>query len=543
LRRHHSGTGRGRARAAALLLLLVLGGGACTAARGSDALEAEVAGLIEGWRRAWESADIDRYIGYYHPTFHTRGMGLAAYRNYKATVFQRSGAISVAVTGLAVYTDEGLVIAEFGQHYRSEIHEDHGTKTLVLRRTASGLKITAERWVGLAPPPAPPPPPLPGPDVEPMVSRDLDEGLPPGRVPEPRPEPALPAYEPEVAESPGEVWTAETPRRPPVPVWEPRSKEPVIVEEIVAKVNREIITKTDLQDREREMLEEIYATEMGPAERAESVRQARANVLEDMVSELLLLERAEDLGVDIEGYVDKYVADVKAENDFEDDREFEVWLEENDWTLREFREGIRRRRLPQRLVWEEVTSRIEVTDDEAREFYEAHPELYGELERVHLREIVLLSDDPGGERTARSLCGNVLQRLRAGEDFAQLAMRVGETPSKVAGGDIGTFRRGEMSPELEAVAFSLAAGEISDCVYTEHGYHILQALEVLPARIAPYEEVETQVRQQVLDEKWEGKLGEYLDDLYRTNMVYVNERYRQDAVHSTARPHEEFVQP
>jgi len=526
-----------------LAALLWAAGPAAAADLGfSGDLNVEARRLVEAWRQAWEAGDVDAYIGFYAPSFRSRGMDRQAWLRYKETVFRRSGTISVRIDDLEVESDGPRVAVRFDQRYVSDILEDHGRKTLILESMAGGLKIVRETWKAYSVGPAPPPAPEPEVPFEPVVARTWGENLPADHVPAPREAPArLPSFEPVVAEEADEVWTRERIPRPDLMPARSRESfipsETFVVEEIVAKVNGMVVTKSELEEREREggVLQEIYQEYSGD-DLVRKIQEHRTTTVQELVDELVLLQRADDLAVNVEGYVNRYLEDIKEESGVTTDAELEELLEKEGVSLVEFKDRVRRRKVPQRLVFEEVTSRIHVDEEEVQAYYDEHPEQFQRLEMVEVREIVLLRETGEDEGAVRRAADDVYQRLLDGASFEEMARRVSETPSAESGGRLGTFRRDEMSPELADVVFALGDGEISIPVRTTHGYHIMVVDSRIPADITPFDEVSEQIYDELHKERWDARIEEYLEQLYRTNIIQINEQYQEPQVASSSGP-------
>ena len=134
---------------------------------------------------------------------------------------------------------------------------------------------------------------------------------------------------------------------------------------------------------------------------------------------------------------------------------------------------------------------VTVTDAEASQFYNSHPEEFEQPEMVHVRHILLMTMDPATHqpladdqvKAKRKQIDDILKRIRAGEDFAKLATEYSEDPgSKDKGGELPEFGKGEMVPEFEAAAFSLTNNQVSDVITTAYGYHIIKLLDKTPAK-------------------------------------------------------------
>lgn len=198
--------------------------------------------------------------------------------------------------------------------------------------------------------------------------------------------------------------------------------------------------------------------------------------------------------------------------------------------------GITPDQLKERLI-EEATAeavirrevKVQVTDEDVRKFYEENPAQFEEPERVRVSHILLRTVDavtreplPEEVRQAkRKQIEELLQRARAGEDFAALARQYSEDPgSKDRGGEY-IFARGQMVPEFEVAAFRLQPGQVSDIVTTAFGYHILKMSERLPARRVPLDEVKEAIRDHLTTQAIQKVLPDYVRKIRAEENVEV----------------------
>src|SRR5437867_6967361 len=157
-----------------------------------------------------------------------------------------------------------------------------------------------------------------------------------------------------------------------------------------------------------------------------------------------------------------------------------------------------------------MRSQVTVSDDELRQYYEQHQAEYRLPERVTAQHILFKTQEKKPEEVAaiRQKAREVLERAKKGEDFAALAKQFSEDTSAGNGGDLGSFGRGQMVPEFEQAAFSLAPGAISDLVQTQFGIHIIKVKEKQEARTRPFDEMKEAVRPIVSTRKAEQKVSD-----------------------------------
>jgi peptidyl-prolyl cis-trans isomerase C len=175
---------------------------------------------------------------------------------------------------------------------------------------------------------------------------------------------------------------------------------------------------------------------------------------------------------------------------------------------------------------------VTVTDDEARKFYNDHPEEFEQPEMVHVRHILLMTMDPVTHQPLsadlqalkRKQIDDLLKRVRAGEDFAKLATQYSEDPgSKDNGGELPAFPRGQMVPEFEAAAFALNTNQISDVVTTQYGYHIIQLLDKTPAKKMDYTTVADNLKKALIQQKTVKLAPAYLANLKKSAGVEITD--------------------
>ncbi len=173
--------------------------------------------------------------------------------------------------------------------------------------------------------------------------------------------------------------------------------------------------------------------------------------------------------------------------------------------------------LAQELIRRQIIDKTEINDAEARKYYQENKAQFSQPERIKARHILIAVEDPASadsKKAAREKAEKILARVRAGEDFAELAKKYSDDPgSREKGGDLGFFSRGQMIEPFEKAAFSLKVGEISGLVESPFGYHIIKVEERQPAQTTPYEKVKEQVREKALEAKRESVLEAYLQQL------------------------------
>jgi len=174
----------------------------------------------------------------------------------------------------------------------------------------------------------------------------------------------------------------------------------------------------------------------------------------------------------------------------------------------------------------EVISKVKVTEKEAKAYYDKNPDLFKSPEQVKARHILIqvpkgASDEEKNKQKEKA--DEVLKKVKAGEDFTKLAAEYSDDPgTKSKGGELGFFSKGSMVPAFEQVAFSLKPGEVSELVETEFGFHVIKVDEKKEAVSEPFETIKEKVTKQVLREKQEAKVTEFVEQALKKAKVMMN---------------------
>lgn len=175
--------------------------------------------------------------------------------------------------------------------------------------------------------------------------------------------------------------------------------------------------------------------------------------------------------------------------------------------------------LAMQYLQQEIVGNIEITEEDMQLYYKTHEEEFIMPDRVHAGHILIRvakTDDEEKKKRARAKADDVLQRIRSGEDFGKLAEEFSEDPrTKDKGGDLGFFPKGKMMPSFDRAAFELQAGDVSDIVETQYGYHIIKVYEKKESGLEPYEEAKDNVRQKVFEVTKKTKVDEFVENAMR----------------------------
>lgn len=280
-----------------------------------------------------------------------------------------------------------------------------------------------------------------------------------------------------------------------------------IVERVVARVNGDVVTLSEFEARQ---LAAVQQGRVPPAEIETFLRENNARLLQEAIDDMLILQRGLELGIRLRPeYVQEVIDGIKKENNIADDAELQRQLRREGMSLDDLKRNIERSIVRRQVLSRELEAKATVNDAEARAEYERDKAAHTRRASVHLHEIVVPT-----EEQARALAA----RARAGEDFAALARASSTAGSRDAGGDLGVLHRGEMNPAVEAAAFALPEGGVSEPLPTDGGYRIIRATEKKEAAVASFEEVKEEIIKRLSQDRATKAYDTYVEGL-RKNAV------------------------
>ncbi|MCZ6873923.1 MAG: peptidylprolyl isomerase [bacterium] len=296
-----------------------------------------------------------------------------------------------------------------------------------------------------------------------------------------------------------------------------------LLDGIAAVVNDEIITISEVwetMELEAEQLRQQYRDE-GLRERLTDLYQ---RALKQLINVRLQLAWARKLRLQVDDDdVTQHIETIKEQNKVSDERLSQM-LKARGLTLEAYREQVRESLLIAKVVNVEVRSRLVVMDTELQEAYQKQRERYsvpGELTVSHILFLVSPDASGGGQTPARKRATTVLNQLRNGGDFAELAKKYSEGPSAERGGLLGRFRAGELLSGFEKAALALQPGEISGIIHTRAGLHIIRVEDKKEGGYRPFAEVREAIKSKLLQTKSERKYREWLETLRQGAYVKV----------------------
>ncbi len=286
-----------------------------------------------------------------------------------------------------------------------------------------------------------------------------------------------------------------------------------VVEQIVAKVNNEIITLGDIEKSRKDLELRLKQQQIPAAQFQTELKQRETNLLRDRIDGLLLVQKAKDLQINVDQEVSKRMAQIQLDSKITDPDKFQQYIRENTgMSFEDFKQSMKDELMKGEVIRREVGSRVVVSRADAQKYYEEHKNEFVRQEQVVLREIFLGTegkDAAAVEKKAKDL----VTRARKGENFGNLAHDNSDASTAANYGELPPFKRGELKKEIEDVVFAQQRGYITDPLKQPNGFEILKIEEHYQPGLQPFEAVENEVMEKLMYPKMEPAVRQYLTKL------------------------------
>jgi peptidyl-prolyl cis-trans isomerase SurA len=297
-----------------------------------------------------------------------------------------------------------------------------------------------------------------------------------------------------------------------------------VVDKVAAVVNDDLIALSEVERRAAPELAAVNQTR-DPQQRADLRRKALQSAVEQLIGEKLMEKQMDELGIAVSDQeVELGLEDVRRQNNFDADQ-FEQALRSEGYSMREYREFMRKQLRRLKLVNVKVRSKVTVSEKDLRAAYDRWARLEQADPEIRARHILVKLDakaSPQQEAKALEKAKALAAEARKpGMDFAELAKKKSDGPSAPDGGDLGTFRRGLMVPEFDKVAFALPQGGVSDPVRTRFGWHVIKVEERRSVAVKSFEEMKDQLQERLTREQLEKYTDQYVKELRQQAAVEV----------------------
>jgi parvulin-like peptidyl-prolyl isomerase len=290
---------------------------------------------------------------------------------------------------------------------------------------------------------------------------------------------------------------------------------------IVARVNDRIATLFDFEVRLEDQLRRADELPEGASERDRYVGELSREIMKEMFEELLVLSRADQLGITVTAAeVSESIQRMREANGLDTDEEFRKALAQSGMSPEQLRAQFEQQLRFQRVIGREVYSEIKLEEEDLRRYYRDHLEEFRQPEQVKLREIVVL-DETAASPVAEETAARIAKDLAAGKtvEEATAGLAPGSVSSVI---ELGWVAAGDLDPALEGAAWKLAPGSWSEPTRARGGVHIAQVVERRESVIPSFKEVENEIRAREERARLNERLKAYLAELEKKSYLYLD---------------------
>jgi len=322
-----------------------------------------------------------------------------------------------------------------------------------------------------------------------------------------------------------------------------------VVEEIITRVNNQIITKSEYERSKDQLRDEVKQQNPNDADKVYTDREK--DVLRDLIDQQLLLDKGKDLGISGDTDLIKQLDQMRKEMKLDSMEDLEKEAQKQGISWEDFKQNMKNKIITQKVIGEEVGGHLsQPTKEEEQKFYDEHRSEMDQPESVRLAEILVApktavpatpapaanpnaspsatpnsqpqspadeavrqAADAAALSAAEAKANDLLKQIRDGANFEDIAKKYSDGPSGADGGALGIFQRGKLAKELEDKTFSMKAGQVTDVIRTKQGYVILKVVDHQAAGVPPMKDVLPRIQDALYYEKLQPALRAYLTKL------------------------------
>jgi parvulin-like peptidyl-prolyl isomerase len=307
-----------------------------------------------------------------------------------------------------------------------------------------------------------------------------------------------------------------------------------VIEAVLVKVNGDILTKTDLEQRQ---VQYMRAKNLQPADDAalkKTIEEITPEVVADAIDEMLMVQRGKALNYKMtDEDFDRVVQNIRKENKLDTEEAFQAALKQEGMTLPELRKSMERQMLIARVTQNEVMAKVGITEEEARKYHSEHIKDFTKAGTVTIREILVKvplengSVNVAADQAAKQKADDIRKRALAGESFDQLASEVSDSPSKANGGLIGPLNMNELTPAFRKLVDPMKVGDVSEVLRGQGGYQIVKIESRTADEVMSPEAAHDKIADALYEEKRQLYIKRYLNKLRSQATI----EWKNDEIH------------
>lgn len=302
----------------------------------------------------------------------------------------------------------------------------------------------------------------------------------------------------------------------------------VVIDQVVAKINADIVSQDELQRLQRELAAELKQQgASGPTFDREYDSHAK-DVLRNRIDELLLIQKGKELNINVDSDVTKYLADLQRRSGVTDPEKFHEWIrEQSGRNFEDFQSETKDNYLTREVISQEVGRHINITDKDISDYYNAHQKDFIRDEKVYLSEILISTEgkEAAGVAAAEKKAQQISEQASRGERFSDLARDNSDAATAKDGGMLGGYKKGELQKTIEDAVWNLPKGGVTKPIKIATGYEVFKVEDHTKAGLEPLADAKPEIENILYGPKMEPKVRDYLTQLRKTAFLQIKPGY------------------
>lgn len=302
-----------------------------------------------------------------------------------------------------------------------------------------------------------------------------------------------------------------------------------VVDQIVAKVNGDIVSQDELQRFARELTKEMRAQGAPDTRISEAIATRQKDVLRDRIDELLLAQKGKELNINVDSELSKYMANLQRQSGMTDPEKFHDYVkQQSGMSYEDFQSETKNQFLTREVIGQEVGRRINISDKEVQDYYAAHKQDFVRDEKVFLSEILVSTQgkSAAASAAAEKKAKQVANDASHGQRFADLARDNSDAATAKEGGMLGGYKKGELQPEIENAVWGLPKGGVTAPIKIATGFEIFKVEDHTKAGLAAMSDVKPEIENALYAPKMQPRVREYLTDLRKRAFLQIKPGYQ-----------------
>ena len=299
---------------------------------------------------------------------------------------------------------------------------------------------------------------------------------------------------------------------------------PAVVDQIVAKVNGDIVSQNEIARTAKQMADELKTQGANGSQLQEALDEREKDILRDRIDQLLLVQKGKDLNINVDSEVSQYVAKLQRQSHITDTEKFHDYVrQQSGMTYEDFLAEYKKQTVTREVIGQEVGRHISISPKEVQDFYDAHKSDFIREEKVYLSEILISTDgkEAAGMAAAEKKAKQISADASKGQRFADLARDNSDASTAKDGGALGGYKKGDLNKAIEDAVWNLPRGAVTQPIKIQTGYEIFKVEDHTKAGLAPLADVKSDIENALYGPKMQPRIREYLTRLRQQAFLQI----------------------